>query len=263
MAKRDLWHSSTPEGKHTIEALKKENRILRAEVKRLSRIVKTTRIDDESKHNSINESLEAWQGAEKEASLLSSSSYIKYLVSKITGGSLFAFSKKAMGYFRKFRLVSTIMRVISSIIAILGTGAIFIFISGALVFIVPMIVAFCAGIYFLGTVSRTKAFKELERRVTLDTNVYVFFPLKERPFQRGSCFRNTLDIISNDTKNDNFIIVVSPYIFSAVGFAGDGVKFYPVARFEKNNVCIVRRHSFFLLRKRVLGPIEDRTFYIY
>lgn len=251
-----------PEGRHTIEALKKENRILRAEVKRLSRIIKSYGGDENGKRPTKNESLAAWQGEEKEASLLASSSYIKYLVSKITGGSLFALSKKAMGYFRKFKLVSTIMRIVSSAVAILGTGAFFIFISGALVFIIPMIVAFCAAIYFLGTVSRSKAFKRIEKSIA-NKSVYVFFPLKERPFQRGSSFRSTLDIISNDTKNENFIIVISPYVFSAVGFAGDGVKFYPVARFEKSNICIVRRHSFFLLRKRVLGPVENKTFYIY
>lgn len=251
-----------PGGQYTIEALKKENRILRAEVKRLSRIIKANGVDEDGKRSSKNESFTAWQGEEKEASLLASSSYIKYLVSKITGGSLFALSKKAMGYFRKFKLVSTIMRIASSALAILGTGAFFIFISGALVFIVPMIVAFCAAIYFLGTVSRAKAFRRIECSIA-KKNVYVFFPLKERPFQRGSAFRNTLDIISNDTENRNFIIVISPYVFSAVGFAGDGVKFYPIARFEKSNLCIVRRHSFFLLRKRVLGPVENRTFYIY
>ena len=246
--------------RHTIKALKKENRILRAELKRLSRIIRTSAIDNELKKVSKGEAATMWQSKEKEAFLLSSPSYVKYLVSKITGGSLFSYSKKAMGYFRKFKLVSTVMRAVSSVLAILGTGAFFIFLSGTLVFIVPLIVAFCAAIYFFGTVSRAKAFRCIERSIR-NKNVFVFFPEDQHQFEEDSCLRDTVNIISADTENQNFIIVISPFVFSTVGLGGNG--FFPVARFEKNNVCILRRHSFFLLRKRLLGPAESRTTYVY
>ena len=246
---------------HTIKALKKENKILRAEVKRLSRIIKAKTIDETHSLNPKNNKAKLWTSFEKESHLLSSGSYMKYLVSKITGGSLFAFSKKAMGYFRKFKLISTIMRVMSSAFAILGTGAFFIFFSGALVFIIPIIVAFCATIYFMGTISRAKAFRQIEKE-SKHKSIYVFAPTKERPFERTSYFRHSLKRIAEE-ENDSFIIVISPYLFSALGFGGDGVKFYPVARFEGKNICIVRRHSFFLLRKRILEPAAKRTVYIY
>lgn len=251
---------SLADQRHTIKALKKENRILRAELKRLSRIIRANSVDNELKKVSRSESDIAWQSKEKEASLLSSSSYVKYLVSKITGGSLFSYSKKAMGYFRKFKLVSTVMRTVSSVLAILGTGAFFIFLSGTLVFIIPLIVAFCAAIYFFGTVSRARAFRRIERSVN-GKSVYIFFPDGSRPFEEGSCLRDTLEALSADTENQNFIIVISPFVFSTVGIGGNG--FFPVARFEKNNVCILRRHSFFLLRKKILGPAEGRTTYVY
>ena len=246
--------------RHTIKALKKENKILRAELKRLSRIIRATSVDGELKRSSKSEAATAWQNEEKEAALLSSSSYIKYLVSKITGGSLFSYSKKAMGYFRKFKLISTIMRTASSVLAILGTGAFFIFLSGTLVFIIPLIVTFCATIYFLGTISRAKAFRRIEKSIK-NKNIFVFFPDGSRPFEIDSCLRDTVETISNDTKNSNFIIVISPYIFSSSGVGGE--RFYPVARFEKGNVCMLRRHSFFLLRKRILGPAESKTTYVY
>ena len=247
---------------HTLRSLKKENRILRAEIKRLVQIIKANETDSTMEVEITSESERLWHAIGKESALLSSSTYLKYLVSRITGGSLFALSKKAMGYFRRFKLVSSIMRIISSALAVIGTGAFFIFLSGAIVFIIPFIVAFCASIYFLGTVWRARAFRMIEASID-KKNVYVLFPSRKRPFLRDSEFRRTLDIISNDTQNQNFTIVVSPYVFSSVGFSGDGKKFYPIVRYEKRNVCILRKHSFFLLRKRVLGLAEDRTVYIY
>lgn len=248
--------------KYTMRSLKKENRILRAEIKRLNQIIKTKEYDIGTNTLKDSDSERLWHAEEKECALLSSSTYLKYLISKTTGGSLFAFSKKAMGYFRKFKLVSTIMRIISSILAVIGTGAFFIFLSGAVVFIIPFIVAFCVSIYFLGTVWRARAFKNIERSIS-GKDIYVFFPSRERPFCSGSAFRETLNIISNNTQNQIFTIVVSPYIFSSVGFSEGEGKFYPILRYEKRNLCILRKHSFFLLRKRILGPVEDRTVYIY
>ena len=245
---------------HTIRSLKKENHILRAEIKRLNQIIKVNDSDKEVKEPIDSDFQRLWRSQGKEAAFLASSTYLKYLVSKTTGGSLFALSKKAMGYFRKFKLVSTVMRVIYSVLAVIGTGAFFIFLSSAVVFIIPFIVAFCVSIYFIGIVWRTQAFKMIERSI-IDRNVYVFFPSRERPFLRGSIFRNTLDIISNDTQS--FTIIVSPYIFSSVGFSGDGAKFFPIVRYEKNNVCILRKHSFFLLRKRILALTDGKTIYIY
>jgi hypothetical protein len=246
--------------RHTIKALKKENRILRAELKRLSRIIRTNTIEGMSKRSLPKESSSAFVYAEKEANLLSSSSYIKYLVSKLTGGSLFSYSKKAMGYFRKFKLVSTIMRTASSILAILGTGAFFIFLSGTLIFIIPLIVAFCAAIYLLGTLSRARAFREIEKRIE-NRRIFVFFPEGERHFRENSSLQYTIKAILSDTQSNNFVIIVSPFVFSSIGVGGKG--FYSVARFENTGICMLRRHSFFLLRKRILGPAESRTTYVY
>lgn len=257
---RKYNHITPTDKKHTIKALKAENRMLRAELKRLSRIIRANSIESDLKKASKNESVSLWQNEEKEAVLLTSSSYVKYLVSKITGGSLFSYSKKAMGYFRKFKLVSSVMRTASSILAILGTGAFFIFLSGTLVFIIPFIVAFCITIYFLGTISRARSFKRIEKAIK-DKNVFVFFPNHARCFDNNSPLRDTVDIISTGTENNNFIIIISPYVFGTKGINRSG--FYAIARFEKNNVCMLRRHSFFLLRKRLLGPAEARTTYVY
>ncbi len=243
--------------KHTLRALKDENKILRSEVKRLQRHIKTLSSIGEKTAERDSDTQKLWSDIKKESSLLSGGSYMKYTVSKITGGSVFTLWKQVSGYFRKFRLISTIMRVVSSLLTILGTGAFFIFISGALVFIIPFIIIFSASLYVFGTVSRSKAFKELKRRLN-GKRVYVFFPSKGRPFEPDSCFNRTLDVISGE--EESFTIIVSPYIFSP---AGSLCGYYTVLSFEGPRLCIIRKHSFFSLRKRLLEPAEKQTVYIY
>lgn len=242
---------------HTLKALKDENRILRSEVNRLQRLIKTLSSTSKTVAESNSETQKRWSDIKKESVLFSGGSYIKYTVSKITGGSVFSLWKQVSGYFRKFRLISTVMRVVSSLLTILGTGAFFIFISGALVFIIPIIVIFSASLYVFGTVSRSKAFKELKSQLD-EKKVYVFFPQKGRPFESDSCFNRTIDMIS--CENDNFTIIVSPYIFSSVGSRHG---YYTVLSFKAQNVCLIRKHSFFSLRKRLLEPAKKQIVYIH
>lgn len=246
----------------TIRSLKKENRILKAEIKRLSLLTRSDLRRESSREMPENKASKIWLQNEKEASYLTSGSYIKYLISKITGGSFYAFSKRIYEYFKKFRLISTIMRVTSSILTILGTGAFFIFISSAIVFIIPIILITAIAVYILGSASRASAFKKI-RSACKKNNIYVFFPQKDKPFGEDSYFRKTLKDISNDTNKSNFIIVVSPYFLSSAGFSDGKEKFYSIARFESERICIVRQHAFFLLRRRVLQTSESKTIYIY
>lgn len=154
------------------------------------------------------------------------------------------------------------MKFISYALTILGTGAFVIFVSGALVFIIPLIVAFCAALYFSSTVSRKKAFKKIEKCID-KKNIFIVFCHKNRQLERGSRFRECVERVAKDTKNQNFIIIISPHIFSSAGFSGNERKLYSVAKFERENICMVRKHSFFLLRKRILEPANNRLIYMY
>ena len=232
--------------------------MLRSEIKRLQRRIKTlsSAPHDRATKNS-SDAQRLWNAAKSESSLLSVSGYMRYTVSKITGGSVFSLWKQASGYFRKFRLISTIMRVLSSILTILGTGAFFIFVSGLLVFLVPFLIIFSAALYIFSTVSRARAFKKLKVYLEGKT-VYVMFPARGRPFEPNSVFNQTIHMLSESEQC--FTVIVSPYIFSAEGSLRG---YYSVLDFNSPNVCIIRKHSFFLLRKRMLESAEKNTVYIH
>ncbi len=242
----------------TLAALKEENRILRSEIKRLSRTLRAYSAESVSKKQGKKKSFEKlFLHEQKNALSLASSSYAKYLTSRVTRATLYGIFKKISGGFRKFKLVSTVMRILSSAVTFIGAGAFFIFISGIALFFIPFAALFCLGVYLASMLFRKKAFKELEKR--LDKKyIFVFFPNGDRPFESGSCFSDTLYKIE---ESNAFIIIVSPYFTSAKGFGGSG--YYPILRFESASICLIRQHAFFALRRKLLGKYSERITYVY
>ena len=243
---------------NTVAALKEENRILRSEIKRLSRTLRAYSAEDTSSKRGKRKSFErVLLHEQKKALALASGSYAKYVASRFTRATFYGIFKKISGGFRKFRLVSTAMRVISSAVTFIGAGAFFIFLSGIALFFIPVAAIFCLGVYLASMLFRKRSFRELEKRLG-NKDIFVFFPQGERPFERDSCFADTL---SKMQSKHSFTVIVSPYFISAKGFGGRG--YYQILRFENENVCLIRRHAFFALRRRLLGKRSEKTTYIY
>ena len=248
------------EQRRAMAALKEENRILRSEIKRLSRAFRTYYTDRE-KHNKKELGAERLFSHEQKSTLaLTSTSYVKYLSLRLTHASFYGLIKKVSGGFRKFKLISTVMRVLSSVITFIGTGAFFIFVSGVAIFFFPFVLLLCAAVYLASMLFRKKAFKSLEEHLK-EKDIFVFFPTAGRPFEKGSCFEKTLYKISKDTKDSSFVIVVSPFFIAPHGFGGKG--YYAALRFESENTCIIRKHVFFAMRRKLLGKCARRTTYVY
>lgn len=250
------------ENRHTIVSLKEENRILRAELKRLNRALRMHSVTNTDKRANSEKSREkkAFEIAQSNAVSLASSSYIKYIFARVSSASIYSVFKKIISGFRKFKLVSTTIRVISSIIAILGTGAFFIFLSGTVIFFIPFSGLLCAAAYLTGMLFRKKAFKLLGS-IMDGKDIFVFFPPMGRPFQKGSYFQKILTEVSHETDTNLFIVVISPYLISAKGFGGKG--YYPVMRIEKPGVYLIRKNAFFALRRKLLRLHGERISYIY
>jgi hypothetical protein len=104
---------------------------------------------------------------------------------------------------------------------------------------------------------RKKAFKKLSQFIK-NKNIYVTFASRGRHFEENSCFMSTVSMLAT---NGNYVIIVSPYFISSKGVCKNN--FYPVVRFETNNVCIVRKYAFFALRSRLLSGNNRRVSYIY
>ena len=218
MKKQGETVKTKKERRHAMAALKEENRILRSEIKRLNRTLRAYSTPASETNKKVAGAEKLFSHEQKNALALSSSSYIKYLKARLTRASFYGIIKKISGGFRKFKLVSTVMRILASIITFIGTGAFFIFVSGVAIFFLPFVLLLCASVYLASMLFRKKAFKKLEEHLT-QKNIFVFFPQSGRPFEQGSCFAETLYKVSKSTKKDTFIIVVSPFLYHQTGLA--------------------------------------------
>ena len=244
-----------------LSSLKEENRILRAEIKRLNRILRVYSFKDSTKDpKDKSRELKRFEEAQNVSVALASSSYLKYVLAKISGASIYALIKKITKGFRRFKLVSTVIKVTSSILALLGTGAFFIFISGAMIFLIPLFLLVGLSAYLASMLFRKKAFKELENKL-YSKSIIILFPPMGRPFKHGSRFSQNLNTISSKTQNDVLVIIISPFLISSKGFGGNG--YFPVMRMERENVFIIRRNAFFALRRKLLQRKSYSVTYIY
>ena len=257
---KKLGNAPKKEGRRALASLKEENRILRSEIKRLHRTLSSYSSLSSSNDKKQAGSEKLFSHEQKSALSLTSSSYIAYLKSRLMHASLYGIVKKVSGGFRKFKLVSTVMRITTSAVTFIGTGALFIFLSGIAIFFFPFVLLLCGAVYLASMLFRKKAFKMFDKCLS-GQSILVFFPKSGRPFEEGSCFSKTLNKVSKNTKESNFVIIVSPFFLSPVGFGGKG--YYTTLRFEKENVCLIRKHAFFALRRKLLGKYSGRTTYIY
>ena len=248
--------------KITLSSLKEENRILRAEVKRLNRILRVHSASESSIKDPKDKSREEklFEDAQNSSVALASSSYLKYLLARISGASVYSLTQKITKGFRRFKLVSTIIKLISSTIAVLGTGAFFIFISGTVIFLIPLFLLIGISAYLASMIFRKKAFKKLDKALS-QKSIFIFFPYTGKSFKHGSGFRHILNTVSCKTESNILVIVVSPFLISAKGFGGTG--YFPVWRKESDNVFIIRRNAFFSLRRKLLQQRSDSVTYIY
>jgi hypothetical protein len=254
-----------PKAKHRRElaSLKEENRILRAEIKRLNRVLRVHSSSKLSKKESKKEKSRERKLFEDVSSFsvaFTASSYFKYILSRISAASLYSLILKITKGFRRFRLFSSVIKISSSILAVLGTSAFFIFISGSLIFLIPLFLLICAAAYAASMIFRKKAFKELDSILENQT-VFILFPTAARQLKKGSHLEKSLHLISNGTDEDVFTIVISPFLISGKGFSDN--KYFPVMRMESNRLCIIRRNAFFALRRKLLSGRGDSVIYIY
>ena len=243
------------EYKKTIAHLKKENRRLKAELTRNNTGSRLCLGD-------CDEATRKFNAHCRSAELIHETSYLGYLKKRFTTASLYSIWTRILAYFRRFRLITTIFKVITSLITILGTSAFFLFISMGIFVLIPFLLIFFSFFLISGIFYRKKRFEELMRSASGCT-IYVFFPIAGQPFEKGSFFKSTVKSILNDTDNQNFIIVVSPYFFSPKGIDEKNSPYYHILRIESERVCIIRKNSFFALRKKFLSHTDSYVIYVY
>lgn len=172
-------------------------------------------------------------------------SYILFLFDTVTSTRGFELWDGVVGVFRRFRLISTTLRIAAVIISAIETGAAFILAAGIVLALSPVILLFLTAVTLDSAISGLGAVKEI-RRIAADGAVTFVFP------PRGALGRDRAPGGYGSLALSGTVIIVSPYLISARGDGGRGG--YSLLRRERENVYIIRRRMYFVIRRR-LGSI--------
>ena len=172
-------------------------------------------------------------------------SYILFLFDTVTSTRGFELWDGIVGVFRRFRLISTTLRIAAVIISAIETGAAFILAAGIVLALSPAILLFLTAVTLDSAISGLGAVKEIRRIATDGAVTFVFPP-------RGALGRDRAPGGYGSLALSGTVIIVSPYLISARGDGGRGG--YSSLRRERENVYIIRRRMYFVIRRR-LGSI--------
>lgn len=190
--------------------------------------------------------------------LFEKKNYTLFLFGTLRSKSFFTYYQRLIYLVRKYTFVTTSLKVLTFIWTVLQSSALFLIIAGAMAVIAPVTAIFSYIAIVASLFARRKLNSKM-RRLIDGKNITLLFP-NERAFSRRSYFRKMLSEIS-DSENA-FVIIVSPYYFSAKGF-GDSSRYFLAMRRESANAVIVRNHYFFTLKKKILPKCSDRLTFIY
>ena len=192
--------------------------------------------------------------------LQKSSNYILYLSSILRQTQTYHLWSRYLAVFRKFRLVSLLIRLYSYLLLLLQFGTAFFFIAIALVLLIPVAIVSAGCVLFSALLFYGRKNRYMEHKLK-DKKVYVFFPTRDGEFQNGRFWKANIAELSNKQDHTSAVLVVSPFFWSFKGIFDTSPYF--LIREERKNIYLIRKHYYFSLRKKVLSKNEQLLTLIY
>ncbi len=233
------------------EHLQEENQKLREKIQKLEGELDRLR-SDMGMTAARDDISRLWQGKYQLSLLMTAKSYPLYSAHLIRNTSAWGFASKGLKYFRRFRLLSAIFRWLTRLAVLAESGVALVASLSALLVALPFLLVLAAFSLTAALFRRRSALKELGQRLN-GKKVYVLFvsreQLKRKNTQNGYFYSNAKDL----TSDGSAVIIVSPFFFSKKGF--EKTDFYVTARKERENIYLVRKMFFFILRRKVIQKV--------
>ena len=186
-------------------------------------------------------------GVADRADAMDQAGYIRYVYSVVKGSSVYGVWHQGLTFFRRFRLISAIIRIASWIVALIQSGAVILLSTVLFVFTLPILLLVSA-VTAVVVLTQSVRLNRMLKAALDGKKVYIFFPSTDSGAE--SVAHATVCQLAAD--ENNFIFAVSPYTVSPRLF-GKKQKFYFTALKRCENVYYIRKHYYFMLRRRVLS----------
>ena len=181
------------------------------------------------------------------------SSFWSYLNTARRSAKLYTHWMRLVTVFRRFRLVTLILRITAFVLSVLEAGALALLSALLLLFFLPILIFLTLGILLTVLCEAPRKNREIASQ-TNDKQIHVLFWESES----GDFFQANARSLA--AQEGNAVIVVSPFYLSPRGFFKHS-PFYATVRMEEKDLFLVRRYYFFSLQKAVLS--KQKTAYWY
>ena len=181
--------------------------------------------------------------------LLRNPDYVTFLSSLLRRSQLYHLWNSYLVVFRRFRLVSILIRLYSYLLLLLQFGTAFFFIAVTLVLLLPIALVGAGLVTVSALLFYGRKNRYMERELS-GKNIFVLFPMRDGEFRSGQFWRTNIDELAKSRNGQNAVIVVSPFFWSFRGIFDRSPYF--LVRAEKPNIYLIRKHYYFSLRKKVL-----------
>ena len=189
----------------------------------------------------------------EETRRLSRRSYVGYLIACLRATSAWELWQNLLTFARRWRLLATILRILTIAVTWLETSAIFLLSATVLgVLGLPLLVG--AVIMLLIGIFQHRLCNKALAKALAGRRLYVLIA-DRAALDTDSYFRGMVRDLAGCA--DSTAIVVSPYFWKSTGiFRGSP---YVTLRRETPNIYLIRRHYFFSLRRHVLPCVKQVT----
>ncbi len=257
MAKKQKSTSPTA---HTdvIKELKIENRRLRQEVAALKRELESSQERLLRRKESDPTLVLLAHQAQNEV-LFSKKRYFSYIFQLISSTSIFNIYKRILGFLRRYAFISTTLKIVIAILAVVQSSAVFVIATSASFLALPFILVISYAVFFLAHINR-KRNDAVNKKLLAHKRIFVFFPPKKRALSPDSYFSGMVEELSK--KTDHICIVVSPHFWRNRGLFGNK-KPYRFSRAESESILLVRRQYYFMLKKNIFNESSNEITEIY
>lgn len=206
-------------------------------------------------------SLRHKQQAPKEALLLSQAnqrahhyrkgSFLRYLWESIMESAPVQLLSKLIQYLRRIRAIQLILTILLTLAAVVTVAVV----SAA---VLPFLF-FGTALLAMLALMRSRRMNRILRKELTDRRIRIMIPPRGTAFLPDSFFLRNANAMASEIGVT--VIVVTPYLMSNRGLRRKGSFF--TAHKEIDNLYFVRRHYFFILRRRVLDTLDSDITVIY
>lgn len=174
----------------------------------------------------------------------SDKSYIKFLISTLKESRLYALWERLLKYFRRFRLLTTILQIIGYVITLISTGAFFISILSVIIIALPFALAATLGGLIASLWNRRRIIRYFRKENTIASITIIFMPVSPADQSTGTFLTRTAHKIAD--KGDS-VFIVKPL----------NSKYK--SKSKSNKVYFINQSDYFYFNKRLFTDCKSIT----